>query len=62
MGLVEADPEDSTKHHSVDVEGVKIFWDDAIEEIRSGYGRIFIDAFHSFMGNRFYVAFEGSRC
>ena len=62
MGLVEADARESAHHHSFQVEGVNILWDDAIEEVRASYGRLFIDAFKSFRGEQFHVEFEGAGC
>ena len=48
--------------HHIEVEGVKVTWDDRIVQLSRMYGKIFVDFVHMFFEERFYVGFAGRSC
>jgi len=46
----------------MEVEGVRITWDDYVEQAARMYGTVVVDHFKSLFGERFYVGVQGAGC
>jgi hypothetical protein len=62
LGLVQVEPGDEVAAHHLEIEGVKVTWDDRIVQFSRMYGKIFIDFVQMFFEERFYVGFSGRSC
>jgi hypothetical protein len=62
MGPVQSDQDDEPRKRGIDIHGVRIEWDDHIEQLSGMYGPLVLDYFKGLFGARLHVGFAGVRC
>ena len=62
MGLVQVEPNDSSPQGRMEIDNVKIIWDEEVEDITKTYGEIIIDYIKGIFSEQFTIKFERVFC
>ena len=62
MGLVQVEPNDLSPAGKVEIDEVKIIWDEEVEQISQSYGKMIVDYVKGVFLERFIIRFERGLC